>query len=61
MRHQPVPPLKPVPSYLSRNRHGTYYFWIVIPASIRAAVKGNREIWRSLKTDSQKPALNHTI
>ncbi|WP_110951398.1 site-specific integrase [Pseudomonas bohemica] len=49
--------MKQVPSYLSRNRHGTYYFRIVIPASIRSIVKGKREIRRSLKTDSQKLAL----
>ncbi|WP_278406868.1 DUF6538 domain-containing protein [Pseudomonas rhodesiae] len=49
--------MKPVPSYLSLNRHGTYYFRIVIPAPVRALVHGKREIRRSLKTDSQRLAL----
>ena len=57
VRLQPVPIVKPVPSYLSLNRHGTYYFRIVIPAPIRALVHGKREIRRSLKTDSQRLAL----
>lgn len=52
-----MPLLKQTPSYLSRNRHGTYYFRIVIPAPIRVVVNGKREIRRSLKTDSQKLAL----
>lgn len=49
--------VKPVPSYLSLNRHGTYYFRIVIPAPVRAFIQCKREIRRSLKTDSQRLAL----
>ena len=52
-----MPIMKPVPSYLSLNRHGTYYFRIVVPAPIRALTHGKREIRRSLKTDSQRLAL----
>ncbi|WP_442777594.1 DUF6538 domain-containing protein [Pseudomonas sp. P14-2025] len=49
--------MKRNPCYLSRNRHETYYFRIVIPASIRPLVNGKREIRRSLKTDSRRLAL----
>ncbi|MEE5154647.1 DUF6538 domain-containing protein [Pseudomonas alliivorans] len=49
--------MKPVPSYLSLNRHGTYYFRIVIPAPVRKLLQGKREIRRSLKTDSQRLAV----
>lgn len=52
-----MPIVKSVPSYLSLNRHGTYYFRIVIPSPIRALIHGKREIRRSLKTDSQRLAL----
>ena len=49
--------VKPMPSYVSLNRHGTYYFRIVIPAPVRARLQCKREIRRSLKTDSQRLAL----
>ena len=29
-----VPTMKPSPSYLTRNRHGTFYFRIVIPRPV---------------------------
>ncbi|HEY0286627.1 MAG TPA: DUF6538 domain-containing protein [Pseudomonas sp.] len=45
------------PSYLSLNRHGTYYFRIVTPKPLRVALGLPREIRRSLKTDSLKQAL----
>lgn len=49
--------MKIAPTYLSKNRHGTFYFRMVIPASLRSLVNGKREIRRSLKTDSEKLAL----
>src|SRR5690606_16191143 len=55
--HQQVPRMKPAPTYLTRNRHGTFYFRMVIPASLRPLTKGKREIRRSLKTDSERLAL----
>lgn len=55
--HQQVPTMKSTPTYLSRNRHGTFYFRMVIPAFLRHRVNGKREIRRSLKTDSERLAL----
>lgn len=49
--------MKSAPSYLTRNRHGTFYFRMVIPAPLRPLVNGKREVRRSLKTDSQRLAL----
>ncbi|SEJ33076.1 hypothetical protein SAMN05216201_10770 [Pseudomonas linyingensis] len=49
--------MKPAPSYLTRNRHGTFYFRMVIPAPLRPLVNGKREVRRSLKTDSERLAL----
>ena len=49
--------MKSTPTYLSRNRHGTFYFRMVIPAFLRHRVNGKREIRRSLKTDSERLAL----
>jgi integrase len=49
--------MKSAPTYLTRNRHGTFYFRMVIPASLRPLTKGKREIRRSLKTDSERLAL----
>jgi integrase len=45
------------PSFLTINRHGTYYFRLVIPKTLRSAFSSQREIRRSLKTDSQRLAL----
>lgn len=45
------------PSYITLNRHRTYYFRIVIPLRLRAAFGLQREIRRSLKTDSLRLAL----
>lgn len=44
-------------AYLTLNRHGTYYFRVVIPLRLRAAFGLQREIRRSLKTDSLRLAL----
>lgn len=49
--------MKSSPTYLTLNRHRTYYFRMVIPAALRQLVNGKREIRRSLKTDSQRLAL----
>lgn len=56
MGHQPVPSMKSSPSYLTRNRHGTFYFRIVIPRPLRALLNGQREVRRTLKTDSERLA-----
>ncbi|MFG0684811.1 DUF6538 domain-containing protein [Pseudomonas sp. WSY_20] len=48
--------MKPSPSYLTLNRHGTFYFRIVIPCSLRVLFNGQREIRRTLKTDSRRLA-----
>lgn len=45
------------PAYLTLNRHGTYYFRIVTPKPLRSAFGIQREIRRSLKTDSLRLAL----
>lgn len=49
--------MKLAPTYLTQNRHGTFYFRMVIPALLRPLVNGKREIRRSLKTDSERLAL----
>ncbi|WP_240920558.1 DUF6538 domain-containing protein [Metapseudomonas otitidis] len=48
--------MKPSPSYLTRNRHGTFYFRIVIPRPLRPLLNGQREVRRTLKTDSERLA-----
>jgi bifunctional DNA-binding transcriptional regulator/antitoxin component of YhaV-PrlF toxin-antitoxin module len=45
------------PAFLTQNRHGIYYFRIVIPKPLRAAFGLQREIRRTLKTDSARLAL----
>lgn len=45
------------PAFLTLNRHGTYYFRVVIPKPLRSAFGLQREIRRSLKTDSLRLAL----
>ena len=45
------------PAYLTLNRHGTYYFRLVVPKPLRFAFGLQREIRRSLKTDSLRLAL----
>lgn len=45
------------PSYLTLNRHKTYYFRLVVPKPLRCAFGLQREIRRSLKTDSLRLAL----
>ncbi|MEE1890479.1 DUF6538 domain-containing protein [Pseudomonas carassii] len=45
------------PDYLSISRHGTYYFRIVTPRTLRAALGTQKEIRRSLQTDSLRLAL----
>ncbi|MNM66135.1 hypothetical protein D3C81_776050 [compost metagenome] len=49
--------MKPSPSYLTLNRHGTFYFRIVIPLPLRALFKRHREVRRTLKTDSYRLAV----
>lgn len=56
VRHHPVLCMKNNPSYLALNRHGTFYFRIIIPRSLRLLFHGQREIRRTLKTDSQRLA-----
>ncbi|MET0776795.1 MAG: site-specific integrase [Pseudomonas mandelii] len=48
--------MKHNPSYLMLNRHGTFYFRIVIPLSLRSLLNGQREVRRTLKTDSYRLA-----
>lgn len=48
--------MKTSPSYLTRNRHGTFYFRIVIPRPLRTLLNGQREVRRTLKTDSERLA-----
>lgn len=48
--------MKPSPSYLTRNRHGTFYFRIVIPRPLRTLLNGQREVRRTLRTDSERLA-----
>jgi hypothetical protein len=48
--------MKRNPSYLTINRHGTFYFRIVIPRSLRALLNGQREVRRTLRTDSYRLA-----
>ena len=45
------------PAYITRNRHGTFYFRMVVPLPVRNVLGMRREIRRSLKTDSQRLAL----
>lgn len=45
------------PAYITRNRYGTFYFRIVVPLPVRTALGLQREIRRSLKTDSQRLAI----
>lgn len=45
------------PAYITRNRHGTFYFRIVVPSPLRSALGFQREIRRTLKTDSLRLAL----
>lgn len=49
--------MKLAPTYLTQHRHGTFYFRMVIPASLRSLFNGKREVRRSLKTDSERLAL----
>lgn len=45
------------PDYISVNRHGTYYFRIATPRALRTLLGAQREIRRSLQTDSLRLAL----
>lgn len=45
------------PAYITRNRHGTFYFRIVVPSPLRSVLGFQREIRRTLKTDSLRLAL----
>lgn len=47
-----------VPAYICKNRHGTYYFRLVLPLfSGEHPVRKRREMRKSLKTDSKKLAI----
>ncbi|MFI8744737.1 DUF6538 domain-containing protein [Pseudomonas sp. NPDC077186] len=48
--------MKPSPSFLTINRHGTFYFRMVIPRPLRPLFKGQREVRRTLRTDSHRLA-----
>lgn len=48
--------MKSSPSYLTLNRHGTFYFRIVVPKQLRAQLNGQREVRRTLRTDSERLA-----
>ncbi|PIK80028.1 site-specific integrase [Pseudomonas sp. 382] len=45
------------PAHISPNRHGTYYFRVVVPKPLRSAFGIQKEIRRSLQTDSLRLAL----
>jgi len=47
--------MKLASTYLTQNRHGTFYFRMVIPAPLRPLVNGKREIRRARKTESERP------
>ncbi len=55
--HRNGAPMPTQPAHLTRNRHNTYYFRVVIPLPLRVAFGLQREIRRSLKTDSLRLAL----
>jgi len=46
-----------IPSYISKNRQGTYYFRLVIPKHIRDHLNYKREFGRSLQTESKRIAI----
>ncbi|WP_341786422.1 DUF6538 domain-containing protein [Pseudomonas juntendi] len=48
--------MKQSPSYLTLNRHGTFYFRFVIPRPLRALLKRQREVRRTFETDSYRLA-----
>jgi hypothetical protein len=43
--------------YVSKTRHNAYQFRIVIPQELRSSFKNQREIRRTLQTDSYRVAL----
>jgi len=45
------------PSYLYRNRHGVFYFRVVIPKGLRHYFTHKREIKRSLRTENMHVAI----
>lgn len=49
-------PIK-APSYLLKNRHGTFYFRIAIPCATRPYFNGRRELRKSMGTKDLKEAL----
>jgi integrase len=54
-----LPKARRLPAYVTRNRHGTYYFRAVIPKALRSTgltQKLPREFRRSLQTDSWRVA-----
>ncbi len=45
------------PTYLYKNRHGVFYFRVVIPKKIQQYFTHKREIKRSLRTENKHVAL----
>ncbi|WP_348757213.1 DUF6538 domain-containing protein [Candidatus Methylocalor cossyra] len=47
-----------VPAYITKNRHGTFYFRLIIPVRLRPYFPHHRrELKRSLGTDSRREAI----
>ncbi len=46
-----------IPSHISKNRQGTYYFRLVIPKHLRDQLNYKREFGRSLRTESKRTAI----
>lgn len=49
-----------VPTHLCRNRHGTFYFRLTIPARLRQTV-GRSEVRLSLGTETRQEAIIHAL
>ena len=45
------------PSFICKNRHGTFYFRFIIPGHLRSRFSNKREIRKSLSTDSKRLAI----
>ena len=55
--HQGVQVKLKAPSYLLKNRHGTFYFRVALPCAIRHHFDGRRELRKSLGTKCPKEAI----
>ncbi len=49
--------MQSVPSYLSQNTFGVYYFRIAVPFKLRHII-GKRELCQSLRTKNRKDAMS---